>query len=164
MNATVAGVLNLQVVFEKVDDRFDDATLMQEERITPAKEALFHRSFELGDEMKMLPEEAPSQFLGEVAFITEQAAPKVFDKGRDGNPIIHIARRDKPREEFTLLVDGEVELEAIEPAHAGLAVCRKAGKHPMRMDAPISAPSSSYVVYISRKYLPVSEWSAPSSC
>jgi hypothetical protein len=40
---------------------------------------------------------------------------------RNRSPIIDIARGQKKRQEFALVVHDEMQFEAIEPAHGGLA-------------------------------------------
>ena len=53
--------------------------------------------------------------------------------------VIYIARRELKSQQFTLVIDNQMELEAIEPAHTALASCGHISKDPMPADALVVA-------------------------
>ena len=58
--------------------------------------------------------------MADVALVAEETAPQVFDQMRHGPAVVHIARRQVAREQLAAVVDDEVELKAVKPAHTAL--------------------------------------------
>ena len=56
------------------------------------------------------------QRLGEIAFVTKEFADEAFDQLGNGVPIIDIARRQAKGQQFALIIDDQVQFEAVEPA------------------------------------------------
>ena len=54
-------------------------------------------------------------------------------------PIIDVAGGETIGQYLALIVDDQVQLEAVKPAHRGLATSGSTSKHPMLMDAGIVA-------------------------
>jgi len=53
--------------------------------------------------------------------------------------VINVARRQAKGYYFALIIDDQVQLEAVEPAHGGLASCGSPSKHPVLVDAWVTA-------------------------
>ena len=99
-----------------------------------------HLFAQLGDEVKALgDQQLLGQGLGEIAFVAKEFAHQSCGQFGNGMPIIDVAWRQAKGQQLTLIIDHQVQLEAVEPADGGLATCGAAGKHPMLVDAGIVA-------------------------
>ena len=134
--AAVARMFNLADVFELIIDGLNDGSLAQEEFVRQVEQAIAHALAKFGDELKPLgDQQLLSQRLGEIAFVPKEFAEESFGEFGNGMPIINIARREAESQELALVIDYQVQFEAIEPADRGLATGGPPGKHPMLMDA-----------------------------
>jgi hypothetical protein len=59
--------------------------------------------------------------LGGIAPITEELTKEPFGQSGDGASVIDMAWRELKCQQLPLIIDNEMEFEAIEPAHRGLA-------------------------------------------
>lgn len=73
------------------------------------------------DEMESLFKEQLRQGGGDVPTICKQLASQSLHHSGNGRPIIHIARRQTTGQQITTIIDRQVQLEAVKPAHTGLA-------------------------------------------
>lgn len=79
------------------------------------------------------------QRLGERALVPKEFADESYDQLRDRPSILDIARREAKCQQFPLVMDDQVQLEAVAPADRGLATCSAPGRHLMLVDAWVAA-------------------------
>src|SRR5437773_2095770 len=85
----------------------------------------------------MSDQQVLGQRLGEIAFIPKELADESCGELGNGVPIIDVAWGEAKGQQLTLIVDDQVQLEAEEPAHRGLATCSAPSKDPMGVNAGI---------------------------
>jgi len=66
---------------------------------------------------------------------------------RHGPAVVHVARRQVAAHQLAAVVDNEVELEAVEPAHAALPPPRRVPEDFMLRDAQVVADGQSRSVH-----------------
>ena len=115
--AAVTGVFNLRDVFELVNDRLDNSTLSQQEFVAQKHQLVLHVGFEPCDQFNTLRPQLVVQGFGDVAFVAKELAPQPFDQSRHGLAVIDIAGRDPDCQQFTAVIDDEMQLDTKEPAH-----------------------------------------------
>src|SRR5260370_40975008 len=76
----------------------------------------------------MVHQQVLGQRLREVALVPKQFAEESAGQFGGWAPIIDVARREAEREQLSLVIDDQVQLEAVEPVDGGLASCRTFGK------------------------------------
>jgi hypothetical protein len=77
---------------------------------------------QLGDQVQSLgDQQLLGQWLREIAFVAKKLAHQAFRELRNRMPIIDIARGQAKGQDLTLNARDQVQLEAVEPAHRGLA-------------------------------------------
>ena len=95
----------------------------------------------------MLRPERSEQLVADVALVRVklacQAACHIIQHGAVGG----VARGDLQRHDLALVVDDEVQLEAIKPPHAGLAACRQSVEDLVAVDAAVMADGEQTGVY-----------------
>src|SRR3990172_3038148 len=111
----------------------------QENLVQQGHEFVLHVAFELGDELDVLVKEGLKEQFGDVPSVSKELAPESFNEFRHGYSVIHIAGGEAAGQQFTFIIDDQVQLEAIEPVHTGLATHGPLFKDPMRSNAPIVA-------------------------
>ncbi len=118
----MARMLNLRDVFELIGDGFDDGAFAQEELVGPIEQAVVHLLTQFGDELEPLgDQQVLREGQRERAFITNELAHEPFGELGNRVPIINVAWRQAKGHELALIVDNQVQFEAIEPAHRGFA-------------------------------------------
>src|SRR5690242_6668799 len=101
-----------------------------------------HLFAQLCDEVQPLgDQELLAQQLGEVAFIAKEFADQSCSEFGNGTPIIDVAGCEAKGQQLTLIVDDQVQLEAIKPAHRGFATRGSSIKDVVLMDAGVVADS-----------------------
>ena len=140
--AAMAGMLDLADVFELVIDGLDDGSFAQEELIGPLEQAVVHLFAQFRDEVQSVGhQQLLGQRLGEIAFIAKEFAHQTCGELGNRMPIIDVARCEAKGQQLALVVDDQVQLEAVKPADRGLATSGSTGKDPMlsgceRCDTP----------------------------
>ena len=79
------------------------------------------------------------QLLADIALVAEQLADQVAGQRRDRRGVMDVARGQLQGDDFIVGVEDEVQLEAEEPAHRGLAALGQIGKHLVPANAMIVA-------------------------
>ena len=112
----MAGMLNLRNVLELVNHRFDDRSSAQQQLITQPHQTVFHVRFELGDQLdaRVLPE-LESKFLRNIASVAKHLAKELLEKLGHRLPLIGITGSQLDVEEFSSLIDDQMQLETKEP-------------------------------------------------
>ena len=91
------------------------------------------------DQLQAPFEELLKEGLREIATVADQLTPQIVAHLWHRFAVIYIARRELKSQQFTLVIDNQMELEAIEPAHTALAACGHISKEPMAADALVVA-------------------------
>src|SRR3569623_2413364 len=76
------------------------------------------------------------EVLADVAFVAEQFAEQVPGQVWHRRGVTDVAGRQGERDDLTLMIEHQMQLEAEEPARAGLAAPGQAGNHPLAVDPP----------------------------
>ncbi len=135
--AAMPGMFNLSLVFQLVVDRFDEHPLAQEEFICEFDQALFHGPLDGSEQFHALLQERGDQGLREIAFISKQRPEESLSHLGDRTAIIDVAWGQGIGEQFPLIVDNQVQLKAIEPAHRVLATLGQSSKDAMLLDPAV---------------------------
>ena len=108
---------NLRNILELVND----GSFPQQQFVRQGYEMVLHVFAQPSDEMEPLFKKQLCQGSGNVAAISEQLAAQSFHHLGNRSPIIHIARRKPSSQQVALIIDGQVEYEAVKPSHACFA-------------------------------------------
>ncbi len=134
--AAMARMLDLTDVLELIIDGLDNRSLAQEEFVRHLKQAIAHPFAQFGDEVNPMGEqEFLHQGLGEVDLIAKELAEEPADQFGNGASIIDVAWGQAKGQQLALIIDDQVQLKAVEPAHRHLATCGPSGKDPVLMAA-----------------------------
>jgi hypothetical protein len=93
----------------------------------------------VGDEVQAAPPELVEQFAADVALVGVELARQALGHLVQHGAVGGVAGGDLQRHDLALVVDHEVQLEPIEPPHAGLAPRGQAVEDPVAVDAAIVA-------------------------
>src|SRR5438045_6391103 len=136
--ATMARMLDLIDVFELIRDSFDDSSFAEQEFVRPVEQAVVHLCAQLGDEVQAVGhQQLLSERLGEIAFVAKEFAHQAFRQLGNGMPIIEVARGEAKGQELALIVDNQVQLEAVKPANRGFATSGSSGKDAVLVDTSV---------------------------
>ena len=112
--------------FEVIEEGFDEEAPAQEDFVEPWHEIIFHVLADARDEMEALLPELAEEFFADIALVGKEFTGKGSDHVPEGCAVGCIARRDFNGHDFPLVIDDDMQLKAIEPAHGGLASCGEA--------------------------------------
>ena len=136
----MASVLDLRNVLELVNNALDHSTFAQQDLVDQQHRAVLHVLAELGDEQQ--PGSLPELFgqrLRDVSPVAKQLAKQMRRKRRNRLAVIDVARCELDRQQCASIVDYQVQFEAIEPAHRGLASLGQPGKDLVPQDPTVMA-------------------------
>ena len=91
------------------------------------------------DQLQSLRVELLKESVGEIAAVANQLTPQRFEHLWDRFTVIGVGGRELNRQQFSLVVDNQMELEAIEPTQGALAARGHPGKDPVATDALVVA-------------------------
>src|SRR6266566_5138643 len=144
----MTGMFDLTDVFELIVDGLDDGAFAKKELVRPLEQAVVHLCAQCGDELKPLGhQELLSEWLRERALITKEFANQACGELRNRVSIIDVTWRQAEHQDLALIVDDQVQLEAIKPADRCLAACGTSIKHPVLVNARITADGKRGGVY-----------------
>jgi hypothetical protein len=132
---SMARMLNLGNVLELIDDGLNDGSFADQELVREMHQAIGHVLAQPRDQMKPLLKKQLRQRSRDVPAIANELTTQMLDQERYGTPIIHVSRRQTAGEQISLVIDRQMQFEAKEPAHGGLATGRLSGKHAVLTDA-----------------------------
>jgi len=133
----VAGVLHLTDILQFIVYRLYHRPLAEHNLVGEAHQAVFHVAPHAGDQVDAVDKEYLGELLGDVALVGEALAEDGPEEtlAAERLPVIHVGLCDGKAEDLPPVVDEDVELEAVEPAHGGLAHLGDAPEHPVSFDA-----------------------------
>ena len=119
-------MLNLAYVFQLVVDSLDDGAFPEQYFVMEVHQRVFHVPLELCDQVYVIDEEHLKEVLADVSPVREEFSEEPFREPPvlQGFPVVYIARGELPLDDLATVVDDQVQLEAIEPAHRALALGR----------------------------------------
>lgn len=117
----MSGVLDLAQVLELIEDRLDQCALAQQGAVKVRMNDVLHVLAHPRDDVDALVLHLLRKLLANVALVGVQLAKQVRGDGQQSLAVIDIARRDPDGQEFALVVDHRVQLEAVEPPGGGFA-------------------------------------------
>src|SRR3954454_675846 len=129
-------MLQPHVALENIEHGLDDEALAQHELVGQRHEIV---APDAGDEVQTTLPEFVEQRAADVALVSVELAAEILCDLIEHAAIGGVAAGDLQRHDLALVVDHEVQLEPIEPPHAGFAACGQAVEHAMAVDAAIVA-------------------------
>lgn len=116
--ASVAGMLQVKDRSENIIDRFNNCSFSELQLIFKKQQLVFHVGSDFGDELQALPVKLLKEGC-HVAFVCKALAFQAFEQVPEHSLIIvsHVTWGEDKVDDFPLLVDDQVNFEAIEPAH-----------------------------------------------
>ena len=110
---------------------------MQHQLVKQQQHPVLHILAQARDELNVLSQELVGQRLREVALVTEQLAKKAPGQVGHRLAVVDVAGREVEVQQLAAVVDDQVQLEAEEPAHRGLASGGQTVEHPVAPDTPV---------------------------
>ena len=103
-------MLNLAKVFQFIEDGFDQGSALEERLIEWRVLDRLHVLAHLGDEVHLTGTHQVDQPLGDVPFVGIHPAKEPATQEGHGFAIIDVAWRDFDAQQFTMVIDGCVQL------------------------------------------------------
>ena len=130
----MSGMLDLANVLELLIDGLDDRPLPEQQLVMQTHQRVLHVPLEPGDQVYAVHEESLEEILADVSPIGEQLAKQLFREAFvfQRSAVVDIARGQLPLHDLALVVDDQVQLESVEPAHRALAQGRQSPHRPVR--------------------------------
>lgn len=114
-------VLDLADVLQWVVDGLNEDSLTEEQFVPEAHETVVHVLTPFGQQFESLPPEDIVQRLGDLPPIPQELANKPLGETGDGAAGIDMAWSQLQGQAFPLIIDDEMQFEAIDPTHRRLA-------------------------------------------
>src|SRR5262249_46767622 len=134
--AAATRALDLTDVLELVNDRLDERALAQKQLVRGTQEVMAHVLAQLGDQSEALLEgEALGEGLRNVALVGKELPKEPMDKAGNRFAVVEIARDEAEGQPLATVIHHQMQFEAVEPAHRGLAAVGIDTKDAMCLDA-----------------------------
>ena len=123
VHRAMSGMLDLANVLQLLIDGLDDRPLPEQQLVMQTHQRVLHVPLEPGDQVYAVHEESLEEILADVSPIGEQLAKQLFREAFvfQRSAVVDIARGQLPLHDLALVVDDQVQLESVEPAHRALA-------------------------------------------
>lgn len=133
----------LGYVLELVVYRFYNGSLSKKDLVPHAHQHIFHVVPDTGDQMQALVEEHFHKFFRDIPLVAVQATEYFLQYIAllQRCPVVLAGPGDHKVEQFPLIVDHDVELEAVEPPHCRPARIGNVLEHFVGIDALVVADS-----------------------
>ena len=120
----MSGVLYLAYVLEFVINGLDDGAFPEQDLVIEVHQRVLHVPLEFRDQVYVIDKEHLKEVLANVSPVSEEFAEEFLGEPPvlKWFPVIDIARRELPLYDLAPVVDDQVQLEAVEPAHRALAL------------------------------------------
>ncbi len=128
-------MLNLEDVLEDIVDRFNQRALAQHQFVPELHQPRFHIFSVASNQCQALVVELLEQLLRDIAPIAEELAEQTFAHLGDGFAVVNIACRQFEGQELASVIDNQMQLEAVVPAHRVFAPAHQAFKDFMGLGA-----------------------------
>ena len=130
-------MFNLRNIFQLVVDGLDQHPLAQEQLIVELDQARLHGALDRGQQLYSLLQQPRHQLFGEVPLLSHEFPKEARSPLGNRAAIIHIPGREAACQHLTLVVDHQVQLEAIEPIDRILPALGQPRSAAMVLDAAI---------------------------
>jgi hypothetical protein len=137
----MTGMLNLRDVLELVIDSFNDGSLSEHELVGNRHQPVLHVLSNGCNNLQSLNKEFIEQSLRYVTFVCEELTKQPICHDRYRFSVIFIAWGQVETKDLSLIVDDQMELEAIEPTCGGLTTPSQTRKDPVSRDAQVVTDS-----------------------
>ena len=130
----MSGMLNLTDILQPVIYSFNHGSFPKHQLVMQVHQRVLHVPLEPGDQVYAVHEESLEEILADVSPIGEQLAKQLFREAFVflRSAVVDIARGQLPLHDLALVVDDQVQLESVEPAHRALAQGRQSPHRPVR--------------------------------
>src|SRR3712207_1846580 len=119
-------VFYLAYVLQFIIHGFNDRTLPEHQFVIKVHQGIFHVPLDFRDEVDVIHKELLEEILTDISPVCEEFPEeplrKVFVLQRC--PVVYIAWCELPLNNLPLVVDDQMQLESVEPAHRALALGR----------------------------------------
>ena len=117
-------MLYLAYVLEFVINGLDDGAFPEQYLVIEVHQRVLHVPLELGDQVYVIDKEHLKEVLADVPPVCEELAEELLGEPPvlQRLPVIDIARSELPTDDLAPVVDDQVQLETVEPAHRALAL------------------------------------------
>ena len=134
-------MLQLRDVLEFVIDRLYDRPFAEQYLVGDAHQAVLHVVLHLGYQLDAVDEQFLEQLFRYVSFVTDQLPVDLLDEahGLERLAVVDVGRSEHEGEDFSFLVDDQVQLESEEPPHRALSPCGDALEDLVAVDALVAA-------------------------
>ena len=118
-------MLDVACVLEFFVHGFDNHPLPQYDLVIEVHQGILHVLLDLCDEMDVIHEKRLKKTLADIPPVGEELSKEFVRKLLVFKwiPVINISWRKHPLYDFCLVIDDQVQLESVEPAHCALALC-----------------------------------------
>ena len=103
--------------FYGIEDGFQNKTFAQHEFIEQRHQVIAPVFADASDRLQAVLPQIPEQGLREIALVRVEFAVELCGHARHRLAVIGVAGGDLHRHDFRLVIDDDVQLEAIEPSH-----------------------------------------------
>src|SRR5690349_19305321 len=117
------------------DNGFDDVAPVEQSLVEERHWQALHVAPHPGHQDETAAEQSLCEALADIAFVAEQLADQVLGQLRRRRGVSDVAGRQCQRDDLAFLIEHQMQLQAEEPARAGLATLGQAGKHLVALDA-----------------------------
>src|SRR3954467_14011730 len=112
-------MLKTHVALEDIEHGLDDEALAQHDLVTQQHQMVAHVAPDAGDQVQAALPELGEQLAADIALVGVELAPQVAGDLVEHGAVGGVAGGDLQRHDLALVVDHEVQLEAIEPPSSG---------------------------------------------
>src|SRR5262245_3421517 len=131
------GVLNLTDVLQLVVNSLNQRPLAEHQFIPEPHEPILHILADFGQECEALRKEDIVQGLGNIPPVAKELTKQPLGERGHRFSVVNMPWCQAKGQEFSLVIDHQMELEAVEPAYRRLAPCGPTGKDPVGLNPAI---------------------------
>ena len=124
----MSGVFYLTYILQFIVHRLYHRTFSEQQLIIQAHQGVLHVLLYLGHQMYIVHKEHLKEVLTDIPPVCEEFSKQPLGEAfiLQWLPVIYIAWRELPLDNLSPVIDDKMELEAIEPTHRALSLCRPA--------------------------------------
>ena len=117
-------MLNLTDILQLVIDSFNNGALSEHDLVVEIHQRVLHVLPDLRHQMHVIHKEHLKEILADVSPVGKQLSEELPREVPvlQGLPVIHVPRGEHPLYDLALVIDDQMQLEAVEPAHRALAL------------------------------------------
>ena len=134
------GMFDLCNILQLVIDRFNQGPFSEQNLVSNTHQGVLHIVFNFSDKLYTIKEKVLKQSLADISLVCTQFSSDILQKLAlfQRLPIIHVSGREHEIEDFTLVIDYQVQLESEEPSHGTPSTLGKPFKCLMNQDSLVT--------------------------